>query len=112
MEGRRMAPTSQASAPSMASTRAPDANPAIIWMFGFPVEMMNKQLRQFATTAVENKITGWSSRIVIKANNLDQKCSIEFDPDLRAHKFLDICREDKIYFTMKQGTAEESRHEI
>eukprot|EP00972_Heterocapsa_arctica_P035651 5246535-Heterocapsa_arctica.AAC.1 len=32
-EGSRMAPSSQASAPS------------IVWMFGFPIEMMNKKLR-------------------------------------------------------------------
>eukprot|EP00972_Heterocapsa_arctica_P033737 4964599-Heterocapsa_arctica.AAC.1 len=38
-EGRRTPPYSSASAPSSASTRAPEANPAIIWMFGFPHEM-------------------------------------------------------------------------
>eukprot|EP00972_Heterocapsa_arctica_P022153 3259799-Heterocapsa_arctica.AAC.1 len=74
--------------------------------------MMNKKLRQFATSAVEKNMTGWSNRLVINANNLDQKCSIEFESDFGAHKFLDLCRDDKIFFTMKQGTAEESKHEI
>eukprot|EP00972_Heterocapsa_arctica_P067293 9931010-Heterocapsa_arctica.AAC.1 len=57
-------------------------------------------------------MTGWSNRIVIKANNLDQKCSIEFDSEFGAHKFLDLCRDDEIIFTMSQGTPDESNHEI
>eukprot|EP00972_Heterocapsa_arctica_P101519 14959447-Heterocapsa_arctica.AAC.1 len=63
MEGRRMAPPFHFSAPSTASTRAPEANPAIIWMFGFPTELMHKKLRHFSTAAVEDKMTGWANRI-------------------------------------------------
>eukprot|EP00972_Heterocapsa_arctica_P048506 7150014-Heterocapsa_arctica.AAC.1 len=74
--------------------------------------MMNTKLRQFATTAVEKKMPGWANRIVIKASNLDQKCSIEFESGIGAHKFLDLSREDKIYFTDKPGTPDEKKHEL
>eukprot|EP00972_Heterocapsa_arctica_P046539 6867457-Heterocapsa_arctica.AAC.1 len=73
---------------------------------------MNQKFKQFATAAVEENMTGWSNRIVIKATNLYQKCSIEFESDFGAHKFMDLCRENNIYFTTKQGTADESKHEI
>eukprot|EP00972_Heterocapsa_arctica_P035777 5261805-Heterocapsa_arctica.AAC.1 len=57
MEGRRSAPPTF-SAPSNSSTRAPEANPAVIWMFGFPFEMMQNKLKQFATAAIEKKMPG------------------------------------------------------
>eukprot|EP00972_Heterocapsa_arctica_P033518 4934098-Heterocapsa_arctica.AAC.1 len=84
-EGRRKAPQSSASAPSGASTRAPEANPAIIWMFGFPHEMINAKLKKFAKAAIEENMTGWATRIVMKATSLDHKCSIQFESDFGAH---------------------------
>eukprot|EP00972_Heterocapsa_arctica_P040849 6019646-Heterocapsa_arctica.AAC.1 len=55
---------------------------------------------------------GWSNRIVIKASNIDQKCSIEFDSDFGAHKFLDLSRDDTVIFLSDAHSADEKAHEI
>jgi hypothetical protein len=83
-----------------ASVRGSTANPAVVWMMGFPAEMMEMRLKKFAKAAVEERMKGWSDRIVVKAVNLDQKLSIEFDSEFGAHKFLDLCRETPVKYEL------------
>jgi len=83
-----------------AGSRSDMANPSAVWMLFFPVELMEIKLRRFASATVEERMRGWSERIVVKARNLDQKLCIEFDSEFGAHKFLDLCRNHPIKYEL------------
>ena len=99
-EGGSNASRSTRASSASASVRGNTANPAVVWMMGFPNEMMEVKLKRFAKAAVDERMKGWGDRIVVKAVNLDQKLSIEFDSEFGAHKFLDLCRETPVRYEL------------
>ena len=90
-----------AAASRTGATRNDEANPNVIWFLGFPRELMATKLKKFASDAVDAAMPGWSQRIVVKAFNLEQKCSVEFETAYGAHKFLDSARDDPPVFEMR-----------
>ena len=77
------------------------AKPNIVWMLGFPRELLANKLKKFALETVDTMMPGWKDKVVVKAFNLDQKCSVEFDSAYGAHKFLDLSRDDPPKFEMQ-----------
>ena len=105
--GDRKRPCGEVSSSTTASTAAAgSADLLVIWILGLPRELLATQLKKFAAQLLGDVSVDMARHSVVRAFNLENRFSVNFDSVFMAHKFLSHYRENDIVF---EGTKLRAR---